>query len=144
MYWLYQGSEIKDIEQFPEGVIGFIYKITRVSDGKYYIGKKSLYSERNKPLTKKELADYKAPGKKPKKKKVISESDWKTYHGSHQVLKEEVKKTGGEGFVREILFLCTSKKQLTYQEIRHQILNNWESDQCWNDQILGKFWKKDA
>jgi hypothetical protein len=142
--WFYKDEVITDISQFPENVYGFIYKIQRISDGKFYIGRKNLYSERTKALTKKELEQHTGKGKRPTKKKVVSESDWKTYYGSEKSLKEEVSKVGTEAFKREILHLCTHKKQMTYQELRHQILEGClESDNCFNGNILGKFWKKD-
>jgi hypothetical protein len=147
MNWLYNDTIndtiIDSIEKFPEGVNSFIYKITRISDGKFYIGKKSLYSHRTKPLTKKELSEQ-ADKRKSKKKKVVLESDWKTYYGSDVELKQEVKSLGGEQYRREILHFCRSKKQATYQELRHQVLNGClESDNCYNKQILGKIWKSD-
>lgn len=142
--WLFKDQVINSIEDFPESTYGFIYKITRTSDGKFYVGRKNLYSERTKALTKKELSEHTGKGKKPTKKKVVSESDWQTYYGSNATLKADVKATGKEGLVREILHLCTHKKQMTYQELRHQFLNGClESENCWNDNILGKFWRKD-
>lgn len=142
--WFYKGQVIKEIGEFPENTYGFIYKITRIEDGKFYIGRKNLYSERTKALTKKELAEHTGKGKKPAKKKVIAESDWKDYYGSEASLKIEVKQIGKGAFKREVLHLCTHKKQMTYQELRHQILQGClESDNCFNGNILGKFWKKD-
>lgn len=142
--WLYKGKVIGDTKDFPENSYGFIYKIVRLSDGKFYVGRKNLYSERTKALTKKELLEHTGKGKKPTKKKVVSESDWRTYYGSEPSLKADVKEKGPEAFKREILYVCTHKKQMTYQELRHQILEGClESDNCWNGNILGKFWKKD-
>lgn len=142
--WKYNNNEIVDINQFPEKSYAFVYKITRISDGKFYIGKKNLYFERSKLLTKKELEEHTGKGKKPKKKKVITESDWKKYFGSEPTLKEDVKSLGPEAFTREILHVCTHKKQTTYQELRYQILNGClESQNCYNSQLLGKIWRKD-
>jgi hypothetical protein len=142
--WLYKNDVIEDIEQFPENTYGFIYKITRISDGKFYVGRKNLYSERTKALTKKELSEHTGKGKKPTKKKVVSESDWKAYYGSNSILKADIKELGKDAFKREILHLCTHKKQMTYQETRYQFLEGClESDNCYVDCILGKFWQKD-
>jgi len=141
--WKHKEREINSIEDFPEGVKSFIYLITRISDGKFYIGKKNLYTERTKSLTKKELLEH-TDKRKSKKKKVVAESDWKTYHGSEITLKEDVKKLGPDAFTREILHFCTNKKQTTYQEVRYQIeYKCLESDNSYNGQILGKFWRKD-
>jgi hypothetical protein len=142
--WLYKDQVIKEISDFPENTYGFIYKITRISDGKFYVGRKNLYSERTKLLTKKELSEHTGKGKKPAKKKVVSESDWQAYYGSNSTLKADVKEIGKEGFKREILHICTHKKQMTYQELRHQILEGClESTGSYVDNILGKFWRKD-
>ena len=144
MNWKYNEKEVVSIEEFPMNTIGFIYKITRISDGKYYVGRKNLLTERNKPLTKKELSEHAGKGKKPTKKKVIAESDWQAYYGSNPTLKADVKELGKEAFVREILHICTHKKQMTYQELRHQIIEGClESTNCYVDNILGKFWRKD-
>ena len=142
--WLYQNKVIEDISDFPEDTFGFIYKVTNINDGKFYVGRKNLYSVKTKTLTKKELAEHTGKGKKPSKKKVTSESDWKTYYGSNSVIKDDVKRLGKEVFKREILHLCTHKKQMTYQELRYQILEGClESDNSYVDNILGKFWRKD-
>jgi len=142
--WFYKGQVVRELSQFPEGTYGFIYKITRVEDGKFYVGKKNLLSERTKLLTKKELAELPAKGRKPTKKKVITESNWKDYYGSEPSLKESISELGRYAFKREILHLCSHKKQLTYQEMRHQILEGClESENCFNGNVLGKFWRKD-
>ena len=98
MNWTYKEKEIKEIEDLPENTFGFIYEITHLPTGKKYIGKKQLLSERNVKLGKKETEILKEErklekkkGKTPSKKKVIKESDWKTYYGSHQEIKEMVK-----------------------------------------------------
>jgi len=147
--WHYSGSIVDHIDQFPEGAIGFVYKITSLDspDGKFYIGKKNIHSTRNIKLGKKELeaqAALKKPGKKLSKKKVVKESDWKTYYSSEPVLKEEVKSLGPSLFKREILEIAFSKKQLTYFEIKYQILHRvLESDNSYNNNISGHFFKKD-
>jgi hypothetical protein len=94
------GSVVTD---FPEKAIGFVYKITRKSDGKYYIGKKKLTFKRTKVV-------------KGKKKRHLVESDWKTYYGSSEELKEEVKTLGEDSFRREILHICYSLSECSYRE----------------------------
>lgn len=145
--WYYSGSVINNIKQCPNDAVGFTYKIQSLDTNKFYIGKKNLFFERNKPLTKKELSEelaLKKPGKKKTKKLVITESDWKSYFGSQTELKNDVKNYGDAGFYREILEFAFSKKQLTYLEIKYQILQGvLETDKSYNDNILGKFFKKD-
>ncbi len=84
--WKYKGEEVTDILYFPENCVGFIYSITNVETGKFYIGKKILRTNRKKKLTKREIAEHTAPGRKPTSKRVIAESDWKTYFGSSKEL----------------------------------------------------------
>ena len=66
---------------FTEDMIGdyygFVYMITNLSNNKKYIGKKFFYSTKTKQVK----------GKK-KREKVFS--DWKSYYGSNQTLKDEV------------------------------------------------------
>lgn len=142
--WLYQGNPILFIDQFPEGSIGFIYKIINKETDGFYIGKKNLYSTRNIALGKKELAAI-TDKRRSKKKKVIKESDWLTYHGSEPSLKKDIEFYGSDNFHREILHICFNKKSLTYQEIRYQILNSClEDEYSYNSNIIGKFFIKDA
>jgi len=57
-----------------------------------------------------------------KKKKIHSNvtSDWDTYYGSSEELKNDVKTLGPDKFKREILRFCTSLTSLTYFEAKAQ------------------------
>jgi hypothetical protein len=137
-------KEYTVIEDFPENCIGFVYKVTNIKTGKFYIGKKSLYSSTHKKLTKKEIAEHTGPGKKPTKKLVVRESDWLRYWGSNKVLLGEVKEQGVDTFRREILKFCFNKKQLTYWEVYFQCINEvLLTDKSYNDNVLAKFFRKD-
>ena len=92
--WTYKGQLITHIDDMPEGTYGFIYKVTHLGTNQKYIGKKVLYFERNKRLGKRALealreerAKKGIKGRVPLKQKVIKESDWKDYHGSHLEIK---------------------------------------------------------
>jgi len=144
-FW-YENIKIKQfttIEDFPENSFGFIYKITNRVTGKFYIGKKSLYHNVKKKLTKKELAEQTGPGRKSATKRVQKESDWATYWGSNKEILEEIKTKGNLAFQREILKIVNTKKELTYWEIAHQCQYNVLLIDSYNDNILGKFFKKD-
>ena len=56
---------ITKLEDIPnnEHVIGFVYKITHIGTGKFYIGKKSLFSSRKTSISKKEKAASLQPTK---------------------------------------------------------------------------------
>lgn len=136
--------EYSSVDRFPSECVGFIYKITNTKTGMFYIGRKSLYSTVTKKLTKKELEEHTKPGKKPTKKKVTSESNWKDYWGSNDVLLKEIKVEGEDNYVREILKLCYNKKQLTYWELHYQCINEvLLTDKSYNSNVLAKFFRKD-
>lgn len=146
-WFIYDNGSVKEydsIDKFPENCIGFIYKITNIKTGKFYIGKKSLFSNLKKTLTKKELAEYEGPGRKPTKKLVVKETDWSNYWGSNKVLLGEIKEQGVGTFRKEILKFCYSKKELTYWEVHYQCVNEvLLTDKSYNDNILAKFFRKD-
>lgn len=136
-------QEYNTIDDFPQGSIGFVYLITNTIKSKMYIGKKSLYSNINKKLTKKEISEQTGPGRKPTKKLVTKESTWKTYMGSSKELLSDIKENGEDNFYREILQHCYNKKQLTYYEINYQMKYDILDIDSYNDNILGKFYRKD-
>lgn len=146
--WLYKGQlgsifEYQNIDDFKKENIGFIYLITNNTNNKIYVGRKSLYSNINKKLTKKEISEQSGPGRKPTKKLVTSESNWKVYCGSSKELIKDIKEIGEDKFTREILHLCNTKKQLTFYEIQYQIIYKVLEVDSYNDNILGKFYRKD-
>ena len=102
--------------------------ITNKEDGKFYIGKKSLYSHRTLPP----LKGYK------RKRKVIKESNWGHYNSSNKEV-GIMDKTH-----KKILRFCFSKKVLTYYELKEQFDKDClEREESLNDNLLGKFFKKD-
>ena len=135
----------------PEGMYGFIYRVVHLPTQQKYIGKKVLYFERNVKLGKRETEALKEErkaagigGRVPAKKKVIKESDWKEYYGSQEDIKKLVKSSKPEDWSREILDFVPTKKLLTYYEIKHIFINDaLENPDFLNDNILGKFYKKD-
>jgi len=141
--WFYQNKEVSSIEDFPEGCYGFVYKITNKTTGKFYIGRKILSNKLTVKLTKKELSEQAGPGRKPTKKKVQKESNWKHYWGSCKPLLAEIKQLGEDKFEREIIKLCFSKKQLTYYEIAYQCKLDVLEVDSYNENIMSRIFKKD-
>jgi hypothetical protein len=135
-------NESFDISEYE----GYIYITTILDTGRKYIGKKNFFHNTNVKLGKKELANLPiARGKKPSKKKVTKESDWKTYYGSAQEIKDSVKQYPKERITRTLIRLCKSKKELTYYECKYLFdYNVLEPNSGFiNDNILGKFYSKD-
>lgn len=114
--WLYKGMKVEE-SSIPGNAIGFVYKITRVSDGKFYIGKKLLQFKG----TKTRVVKLKNGTKKKKKIHTLSKSDWETYWSSSEALKKDISELGEDAFAREILYFCSNKGALSYYELREQM-----------------------
>ena len=146
MNWYYQGEAMTSVEDFPPSTFGFVYRVIHEPTGKIYIGKKVLQFNRKAKLTKRDLALYEGQsGRKPSYKRVIKESDWKTYYGSHKEILALIKDGKEDDFKREILTCVTTKKLLTYEETKALFLYEVliKPDEYFNDNILGKFFRKD-
>ena len=121
-----------EIAELPE-CVGFIYKITNIISGRAYIGKKLKFFTKTSLKT----VTLKTGVKKKKKVKKQVESDWRTYWSSSIELQADVKELGEENFTREILFYCQSKGNLSYIELREQILNKvLEDSTLWYNGII--------
>ena len=130
--WLYKGKPFTtdDIGD----LFGFVYRITNLSTGKQYIGRKYFWQKR-----------------KPKggKRRVTSESDWKRYFGSSEELKRDIEDLGRENFRREIITVHTTLGRTNYEETRQLFLNNVLTESVdglpkyYNSNILGRYMRKD-
>lgn len=121
--WLYHDSPFEPIELDPKKIYGFVYLITNLVNGRKYVGKKLFFFKGFKTV-------------KKKKKRILVESDWKTYYGSSNALQKDLDDLGKENFHREILHLCTSKSECSYLEMKEQVERNAIlSDGYYNDQI---------
>jgi hypothetical protein len=146
MDWIYKLKKIESIDDIPQNTFGFIYIITHKPTKKSYIGKKFLTFTRKQKLGKKELKLLEGQKGRPSIFKITQkESDWKTYWSSNSTLKNLVKNEPKENFERRILHFCMSKKQLTYFEIKYQMVYQVleKPKEFFNDNILGKFFTKD-
>jgi hypothetical protein len=123
--WTYQNKEFT--EQQIEKYIGYVYLITNTKTNRQYIGKKLFWFSKTRTVK----------GKK-KKEKVLS--DWQTYWSSSEELKNDVKELGEENFTREILYLCSSKGEMSYLELKEQMINDvlLIQDQWYNGFVGGK------
>lgn len=107
--WYYNGEEFTS--EMIGDYVGFVYLITDLSNGKKYVGKKTLMSKRKLPPLK---------GKTRRRTKII-ETDWQDYYGSSEEVKNLVEEQGKDQFKREILHLCKSKGEMSYLELKEQI-----------------------
>jgi hypothetical protein len=139
MSWIYKGKQFSD-SMIPEGGLGFIYIMTAVIDGKSvaYIGKKNFFANIKRPLGKKALAM--STDKRLKKYSRVIKPDYMNYYSSNKTLKDAHK--AGVIIKREILMICYSQMELTYQEVKHQFKYEvLEKDEYLNANILGRFYK---
>jgi hypothetical protein len=145
MYWLYQNKKISSLEDIQQNPFGFIYITTHIPTGKKYLGKKSFFHTLNKKLGKKELSQQPITrGRVKTTKQIIKESDWKTYYGSEEFIKQKLKEGKQEEFTREIIHFVSNKKLLTYFECKYQFIYGVLENEEWiNNNILGKFFTKD-
>ena len=114
---------------------GFVYLITNLINKRQYIGRKYFWQKR-----------------KPRggKRRVTSESDWRTYYGSCPELKEDIKEYGKDNFSREILSLHKTPGKVNYEETRqlflHGVLTESLTDGTpafYNSNVLGRYYRKD-
>jgi hypothetical protein len=139
MSWIYKGKDFEELD-IPQGAVGFIYIMTAIIDGKSvaYIGKKNFFANIKRPLGKKALAM--STDKRLKKYKRELKPDFMRYYSSNKILKDAHK--AGVVIKREILVICYSATELTYQEVKHQFKYEvLEKEEYLNANILGRFYK---
>ena len=137
MSWIYKGKVFTE-DMIPENAVGFIYEMTAIIDGKSvsYIGKKNFYADVKTKLGKKDMPT----DKRLKTYKRVRKTIYQRYYSSNEVLKKSHK--DGVLIKRDILRICHSKLELSYQETKHQfVLGVLESDKYLNGNILGRFYK---
>lgn len=137
--WVYKKKEFKE-SMIPENAVGFIYEMTVLINGVSYkyIGKKNFYSDVKTKLKKNEVS----LDKRVKKYKRVRKFTYENYYSSNSKLKEAHKKK--INIKREILLICYSATELTYQEVKHQFKYEvLEKKEFLNGNILGRFYKID-
>lgn len=124
--WTFKGKELLDDD--IKGYEGFVYIITNLTTKEKYIGRKYFKSLRKQ---------------KGKTRRSSSESNWKEYWSSSDVLKEQVKELGKEKFKREILCLCKTRGDTNYMEVFYQFQFDVLANDKWlNENIAGKWHRK--
>lgn len=141
--WWFYSNLVEDISFFPDDIYGFVY-ILWYSDGKRYIGKKSLYCFK----TMNPLANGKIRNghqfffnkilnhKKVQREMVKVESNWLEYQGSFDGAKEKRPEK------KEIVYLAKSNQELAYLEAKlifeHDALRNMYYI---NENVIGRFYR---
>lgn len=107
--WLYEGRPFSEDDVGDH--FGFVYEITDNATGRKYIGKKFFTKAGTRQVN----------GKKRKTRKT---SDWMKYWGSCKELVDLVKERGEGEFTREIIRLCKTRGETSYQEAKLQFARN--------------------
>lgn len=110
-YWNPWVYEDEPYFEYDGTSVGFVYIIENLITQRKYIGKKTFTTYRTKMIG-------------GKRKKVTTESDWKTYYGSNDELCRDVEEHGDENFSRTILRLCKTKGEVSYYEAFYQFERN--------------------
>lgn len=134
--WFYKNKVLSEI---PVDMKYFVYKITEISTGKFYIGYKGFYSNRKKKLLKSEISTDK---RKKTYKIETTESNWKSYNSSNKEL-ETLILSNPEAFNKEVLLLLKTEKTAKYYEQKYQFMLEVLEKDSFNGNIAGKFFRKD-
>ena len=95
-------------------VYGFVYLIENLTDGSFYVGRKSLKGGTNP----------------------------RTYTGSSKPLNTDIKKLGLHNFKFEILEYCNTAKQLDMCEVKWMLMYDvLNCPHSYNQQIAGRWFK---
>ncbi len=130
--WTYNNKSFNS--DMIEDYIGFVYEVYDKEAKMKYIGKKKFWSKVTRPPLK---------GKK-NKRRSLKESDWKSYYGSSEIVKELVENTGEWRFRRKILRLCKTTGEMSYYEMKEQINNDvlLKPNEYYNAFVGGKIHRK--
>ena len=132
--WYFNRVPLHD-EDIPEKAIAFLYMITHIETGRWYIGRKSMYRKVTK--------NVKMKNGTVKKKRELAPSDWKDYWSSSDYLKEFVAEEGEDKFRREILiFVETASATIYGEEALLYMTGSMFDPLCFNGHIRTKIMKK--
>lgn len=134
--WIYKNKVLNEI---PVDMKYFVYQITEISTGKFYIGYKGFYTNRKKKLLKSEISTDK---RKSKFRIETKESNWKEYNSSSKTLSELVLKNPTD-FYKEIFIFCETEKKTKYMEQKWQYKLEVLEKDSFNENIAGKFFRRD-
>lgn len=123
-----------DLTELINDYYGFTYRISNNITGKMYIGRKYFWSKT----------------KDKKGKRVMKESDWKSYWGSCPDLHIDIAKLGIENFSREIIGCYATIGQVNAAEIEEQFKHNvlyelFENGEraFYNNNIMSRYFVRD-
>lgn len=114
----------EEVNTIPEGYTHFVYLIYNTTNNKAYVGQKGFYNTTHKKPLK---------GRK-NRRKVIKESDWKSYTGSNAKLNKDIQR--GHKICKVIIHYCSSKSEATYKEAKEQFDRNVLYDDSYYNELI--------
>lgn len=93
MRWQYNQSAYDEISDIR--LLGFVYRIDNLTNGRSYFGQKVFWNRRGKTYT---------------------ESDWRQYTGSNKALNADI--AAGATIEKTIIRLCREKAEMNYYETK--------------------------
>jgi hypothetical protein len=111
---------------------GMVYLIT-LPNGYWYIGSKQFISNIKQKIK-----------NKTRSKRIIKESDWRSYTSSSNIINEHISKNGKNEISFTVLTLIKGGKfELKYCEMKHQVLRNCLFEEnCLNQIVNVRLGKK--
>lgn len=108
--WKYRGDDSD--RHAPDGslMLGFVYRVTEISTGRWYVGKRQMVSNPK---------DTRKGARKGSRRR--KENDWRKYKTSSTAIVELCEEHGESHFDWEILSFHNSKSMLAWIELGHQV-----------------------
>lgn len=101
-------------------MLGFVYLITNEDNGRKYVGQKKFWAKTKK-----------------KNKRIVVESNWKSYYGSCNEILQDLQTTDKKKFRREIIRMCKTKSEMNYYELKEQIDRSVLLDSSYYNSFVG-------
>lgn len=159
MSWQYNGRTINKISDLPkkeQDAFGFIYCIVLTHGGKSYeyYGRKNFFSVKTKRASQKAIRERgKSAFRRKKQKKgknagewyyyelTKTEMKWQDYNSSSKEVLKMIK--NGAEPTKYIVQIVQEESMMNYYEAKSQFCSSvLEEDRFLNDNILGRFFKK--
>lgn len=123
--WILNGKEVTSVNDLPDNILGFVYKITNLDNNRYYFGRKSVFSV---------ILRGKNKGQR-------KEMTWRNYQGSSKELLTDIK--NGAKIKKEIIEFAYSKAELTLKESATIICSgSLEDKMSYNHWVMCRVYKK--
>lgn len=91
--WFFENNPYTAISD--KRLLGFVYRIDNITNGRSYIGQRTFYTRKGKCYT---------------------ENDWRNYTGSNKALNLDIE--AGDQITKTIIRLCRERNEMNYHEAK--------------------------